>query len=188
MTNDGGYLIAGETGSYGNGNFLGYLVKTDSLGNQVWANTYGSSENDGFRDVKQLADNSIIIAGYTKNNASGFKDFWIIRTDENGNMVGIENNYELAITNYELKQNFPNPFNPMTKISFQLAENSEQMAEIVVYNSVGQQVWSSPITDHALRVTGSVLFDGSSFNSGIYYYSLVIDKKVISTKSMVLIK
>ncbi len=187
-TNDGGYLIAGETGSYGNGNFLGYLVKTDSLGNQVWANTYGSSENDGFRDVKQLADNSIIIAGYTKNNSSGFKDFWIVRTDENGNMVGIENNYELAITNYELKQNYPNPFNPMTKISFQLAENSEQMAEIVVYNSVGQQVWSSPITDHALRVTGSILFDGSEFNSGVYYYSLIIDGEKMDTKAMLLIK
>ena len=102
--------------------------------------------------------------------------------------TGIESNYELAITNYELKQNYPNPFNPITKIRYQLSVNSEQLAEIVVHNSAGQQVWSSPITDYALRVTGSILFNGSKFNSGIYYYSLVVDEQKIDTKSMILIK
>ncbi len=101
---------------------------------------------------------------------------------------GIEDNYELAITNYELKQNYPNPFNPVTKISYQLAVSSEQLVEIIVYNSAGQKIWSSPITDHSLRVTGSVLFNGSNLNSGIYYYSLVINGKEMDTKSMVLIK
>jgi len=106
--------------------------------------------------------------------------------------VGIENNnYELAITNYELKQNYPNPFNPTTKIRYQLAVNSNQLAEIVVHNSVGQQVWSknlSTVTHNPLPVTVSITFNGSKFNSGIYYYSLVIDGKKMDTKSMVLIK
>ncbi len=104
-------------------------------------------------------------------------------------LLGVdESNYELAITNYELKQNYPNPFNPVTKISFQLAVNSEQLAEIVVHNSAGQQVWSSPITVHSSQLTGSILFNGSKFNSGIYYYSLVVDGKKLDTKSMILIK
>ena len=103
--------------------------------------------------------------------------------------LDIENNYELSIMNYELKQNFPNPFNPHTRINYTSAPLSvNQLVEIVVYNAKGQKVWSSPITDHALRVTGSILFDGSKFNSGIYYYSLVVDNKVIQTKSMILIK
>ena len=97
--------------------------------------------------------------------------------------------YELSIMNYELKQNYPNPFNPVTRINYTSASLSvNQSAEIVVHNSLGQQVWSSPIMHHALRVTGSILFDGSKFNSGIYYYSLVVDGKRLSTKSMVLIK
>jgi len=108
-------------------------------------------------------------------------------------LVGIEDNYELRITNYELKQNYPNPFNPVTKINYRLPVNtmhasSLQSAKIVVYNAAGQMVWSSPITPHSSQFTGSVLFDGSKFNSGVYYYSLVVDGKSMSTKAMILIK
>ena len=104
------------------------------------------------------------------------------------NIVGIEDNYELSIMNYELIQNYPNPFNPMTNINYTSAPLSvNQSAEIVVYNSLGQKVWSSgnlPFTIHH----SSLFFDGSKFNSGIYYYSLVVDGKKIDSKSMILIK
>ncbi len=88
-----------------------------------------------------------------------------------------------------LKQNYPNPFNPTTEIRYQLPVNGEQLAEIVVHNSAGQQVWSKNLsTDHSSPITDHCTFDGSKFNSGIYYYSLVVDGKKIDTKSMVLIK
>ena len=103
--------------------------------------------------------------------------------------VGIDDNYELAITNFELKQNYPNPFNPVTKINYELQITNYEKAEIVVLNALGQKVWSSPVTRYGiLPVTGSILFDGSKFNSGIYYYSLIVDGKKMDTKSMVLIK
>jgi len=100
----------------------------------------------------------------------------------------INDNYELRITNYELKQNYPNPFNPVTKINYELRITNYELAEIVVYNASGQEVWSSPITDHSSQLTGSILFDGSAFNSGVYYYSLVVDGKKLNTKAMILIK
>ncbi len=102
--------------------------------------------------------------------------------------VGIEDNYELGITNYELKQNYPNPFNPHTRINYELAITNYELVEIVVYNAAGQKVWSSQLTAHSSQLTGSILFDGSQFNSGIYYYSLVVDGKKMDTKSMILIK
>ncbi len=84
-----------------------------------------------------------------------------------------------------LYQNYPNPFNPVTKISFQLAVNSEQLVEIVVYNAMGQSVWSSkPLSLN----TNNCLFDGSKFNSGVYYYSLIVDGIKVDTKAMLLIK
>ena len=105
--------------------------------------------------------------------------------------VGIDN-YESAITNYELKQNYPNPFNPLTRINYEFIStplNDLQSAKIVVHNATGQMVWSSPVTRYGiLPVTGSILFDGSKFNSGIYYYSLIVDEKVKDTKAMILIK
>jgi len=90
-----------------------------------------------------------------------------------------------------LEQNYPNAFNPITKINYEITSatlSNLRLAEIVIYNSAGQQVWSSPITDHALHVTGSILFDGSKFNSGVYYYSLIVDGQKLDTKKMVLTK
>jgi len=58
-------------------------------------------------------------------------------------------------------------------------------AKIVVYNAMGQMVWNSkPL----ILNSNHCLFDGSLFNSGIYYYSLIIDGRKMATKSMVLIK
>ena len=89
---------------------------------------------------------------------------------------------------YKLSQNYPNPFNPMTKINYELAITNYELAEIVVYNAMGQMVWSSQLTAHSSQLSSSINFDGSAFNSGVYYYSLVVDGKRLSTKSMVLIK
>ena len=101
--------------------------------------------------------------------------------------TGINDDLELGIMNYELKQNYPNPFNPITKIDYELRITNYEEAEIVVFNTVGQQVWSSgnlPFTIHH----SPLHFDGSKFNSGIYHYSLIVDGKKIDTKSMLLIK
>ena len=131
---------------------------------------------------------SVSLDGYTSVDSFVVVDEnEILEIDLESNS-SINDNYELQITNYELKQNYPNPFNPVTKINFQYPISNNQYSEIVVHNSLGQQVWSSPITNHALSVTGSCIFDGSNLNSGIYYYSLIIDGKKIDTKSMVLIK
>ena len=102
--------------------------------------------------------------------------------------VGIDANTSTPLSDRKLKQNYPNPFNPMTKINYELGITNFELAEIVVYNAMGQMVWSLPITDHSSPITEYCLFDGSKFNSGIYYYSLIVDGKKIDTRSMILIK
>ena len=112
-----------------------------------------------------------------------------------GDFVKIEeDNYQLSIINYQLKQNYPNPFNPLTRINYELRITNYETAEIVVYNATGQSVWSSPVGARSSCPSldpnnhGSIQFDGSKFNSGVYYYSLIVDGKKLSTKAMVLIK
>ena len=141
-------------------------------------------------------------AGYTDENGHGIIDITPFNSSnvklcitarmkipyfETIDLVGIENNYELSIMNYELKQNYPNPFNPNTLINYELRITDYEFAEIVVHNSIGQQIWSSgnlPFTIHH----SPLYFDGSKFNSGIYYYSLIVDGKKMDTKAMLLIK
>ncbi len=105
---------------------------------------------------------------------------------ETGIFESFDNN---SINSYNLT-NYPNPFNPTTKIRYRLPvktmnASSLQSAEIVVYNLAGQIVWAS---ESLKKPVGATDFDGSTFNSGVYYYSLVVDGKRLSTKSMVLIK
>ena len=84
-----------------------------------------------------------------------------------------------------LFQNYPNPFNPVTQIKFDLSDSNFKTAEILVYNSAGQQVWQRSV---ATMQVSSLQFNGTKFDSGIYYYSLVLDGKKMSTKKMLMVK
>ena len=84
-----------------------------------------------------------------------------------------------------LHQNHPNPFNPSTVISYQLAMNS--VVGLEVFDVMGRKVAS--LVDNKLQSEGehSVHWDASSFPSGIYLYRLNAGYTQI-TKRMMLIK
>lgn len=83
-----------------------------------------------------------------------------------------------------LYQNYSNPFNPTTVISFQLSVSSN--VTLKVFDAMGREV---AILENGLRNSGvhSVNFDASALSSGIYIYRLTTDS-FISTKKMLLIK
>ncbi len=99
-----------------------------------------------------------------------------------GNETGIPENFTLA-------QNFPNPFNPETKIQYSVPELSE--ISLKVYDITGKIV-SSLVNTVQLPGKYSVIWNakddfGNTLPSGIYFYSLVTDK-FKETKRMVLVK
>jgi hypothetical protein len=85
QTEEGGYIIAGATKSFGSGNQDAWLIKTDANGNEQWRKIYGGTGDDGAYSVKNTLDDGYILAGWTDSYGAGSVDAWVIKVDENGN-------------------------------------------------------------------------------------------------------
>ncbi len=85
----------------------------------------------------------------------------------------------------ELKDNYPNPFNPDTNIPFQLAETGEVTIE--VYNILGQNVTTLARGEQYQAGSHQVTFDGSDMSSGTYLIRMEVNGEVHTSK-MLLVK
>ncbi len=85
QTNDGGYIIIGETSSFGSGLEDLWLIKTDSFGNVLWDKTFGGSNYDTGYVIRNTNDGGYILTGWTASYGEDDADAWLIKTDYNGN-------------------------------------------------------------------------------------------------------
>jgi len=85
-TFDGGYVAVG----YGVGvssNFDIYVLRLDASGNTMWCNSYGSIYEDRGYGVTQTADSGFAIAGQTNGLGAGLQDVYVLKVDQNGQLV-----------------------------------------------------------------------------------------------------
>jgi len=87
QTNDGGYIIAGETMSSGSGDWDFYLIKTNGNGEAVWTKTYGGASWDNAYSVQQTKDGGFILAGKTASFGTGMEDAYVVKTNVNGDTL-----------------------------------------------------------------------------------------------------
>ncbi len=133
----------------------------------------GSSNLNSVTILKQLAD--ITIQLYN----SGF-------------VIGVEPVSSEVPNTFMLYQNFPNPFNPVTKIKFDIplsplsSVGEGPGVRLVIYDILGREI-AVLVNNNLKPGTYEADWDASNFSSGIYFYS-IITKDFTDTKKMVLIK
>jgi hypothetical protein len=88
------------------------------------------------------------------------------------------------LPNYYMIRNYPNPFNPMTTINYSIHQKS--LVELKIYNLSGQCI-STLVNEEQMPGNYKIIFDGTEYPTGIYFYRLINNMKT-ECKKMLLIK
>jgi hypothetical protein len=86
QTSDGGYIVAGYTYSYGNGESDVYLLKVSSNGSKMWDKYFGGDFWDEGYSVQQTSDGGFVVVGLTNSFGAGEYDVYLIKTRSNGGL------------------------------------------------------------------------------------------------------
>ncbi|GMU95141.1 glycoside hydrolase family 2 TIM barrel-domain containing protein [Ignavibacterium album] len=101
----------------------------------------------------------------------------------------IEKSEDELPTEFNLEQNFPNPFNPVTKIRFSvLPKVKSQMSKVIlkVFDVLGNEV-ATLLDEEKPAGYYEIEFNAGSLTSGIYFYQLIADD-FVQTRKMILLK
>lgn len=116
------------------------------------------------------------IKGKAQNNGKNAR--FVLRINPGGDAAGLP-------SKVELKDNYPNPFNPTTNIRFALPLQNEVTIEI--YDILGRKVMTLLDNQSFQAGTHTIEWDASSLASGVYIYRLITPNRILS-KKMTLIK
>ncbi|MBI4646045.1 MAG: T9SS type A sorting domain-containing protein [Bacteroidia bacterium] len=110
QTDDGGYIIVGETYSFGNSPV--YIVKTDSVGNMLWDKILDdASDIETCRSIECTSDGGYIITGGI-TGASGIFDAYLLKINSSGSIQWSKRyeNFNISIEGYSAKQSLDNGY------------------------------------------------------------------------------
>ena len=143
---------------------------------QISFNLFGMLSGDKIKFRATITDTSIFY------NTAHYPDAGWVVMNVLPPILNVEE--ENLLSFYELAQNFPNPFNPTTKIKYQLPE--PVFVTIKVYDVLGNEI-ETLVNEEKIAGSYDVDFDGNELASGIYYYRITTGN-FSQTKKMILIK
>ena len=127
---------------------------------------------------------SMIRTGFGEENIK-----WAIVSATTSTTIAVDSDYNMIPVKLWLKQNFPNPFNPMTMLQYDLPHNS--LVNITIYDMLGREVKTliNQTQDAGYKsLQWNATNDyGKPVSAGIYLYQIQAGE-YISTKKMVLLK
>ena len=171
-----------------NGRILPWVQDSSSENYPIWSNFAASQRDVFFLDYNGATDTSFSITPYS---SSDIEDVQYLKEL----ILGLRTNQALEIDNllvpgsYFLYQNFPNPFNPSTKIRWELPKNA--FVNITIYDSNGKVV-KTLVNSFQLSGYKTINWDATDnrnkpISSGLYIYRLQSGSHV-DTKKMILLR
>ena len=131
-------------------------------------------------------DGLTVIAGGKKVHARAFGnggEIDNIAVDTSDIPLSVHN-ISMIPKSYALRQNFPNPFNPVTKIKFDLPNNTK--VKIIIYDISGREI-SQLVNNNLSAGSYEIEWNGNDFASGVYFYKMQTES-FADVKRMILIK
>jgi hypothetical protein len=147
QTSDGGYALAGYTQSYGAGSGDFWLIKIDQYGGIEWSQTYGGPNDDAASTVIQTSDGGYALAGYTDSYGAGGHDFWLVKTNQYGEM--------------EWRRTYGGPYNEIPYSLVQTSDGGFALAGFTGSYSVGINDFWLVKTDPSGNMIFNVAMGGS---------------------------
>ncbi len=84
LVTGGGYIVAGQTLSFGAGGNDALVLKVDAKGDVVWQKTYGGPLTDWASSIEKTVGGGYVVLGETSSFEAGDRDLWIFKIDESG--------------------------------------------------------------------------------------------------------
>lgn len=144
-----------------------------------------------------LLDTTVTVDSFMVSGLSENKYYWHVNAQNIGgssqyseawsftvNLSNIVRNNNEIPKVFKLYNNYPNPFNPVSKIKFDIPKASD--VKITIFNTLGQNI-ASLVDSHLVPGSYSVEWNATIYPSGVYFYKLTAGD-FTQTKKMVLIK
>jgi len=184
QTHDGGYIVVGETQSYGAGAYDIYTLGLFSTGDTLWTSTSGGTSSDRAYSIALTSDGGYAIAGYTQSFGAGSYDVYFAKIDYYSFMPVCESGFSRQ--DEPTFSAYPNPFNSSVAISFG-ADSDIAPSRVEVYDVDGRIVEEIPVSTHGTGIFAGGDFSGacrwspaSSIASGVYFIRAIFGDKSVS--------
>lgn len=156
--------------------------KYDSNGNFMWEIIYtGPDSISSGQNILLDKNYNIYVNG---QQAVGSNANFV--TMKYAQLIGINPITNEIPKEYKLFQNYPNPFNPSTTINYHVSQNNS-FIEFTVYDLMGKEIRKLVDQKQSIGVY-QINFSAENLSSGIYFYKLTVNGKLIDTKKMILVK
>ncbi|MHA1269337.1 MAG: hypothetical protein ACTSPY_06070 [Candidatus Helarchaeota archaeon] len=158
-------ILCGETSSFGTGSSDAFIVKYDSLGNQIYNRTWGGAGSEGSNAISIDVNNNIYLCGNT-NSFGGLIDVFLVKYDSMGTLIwnqtwgGPDNDNGMSTI-------VDNSQNVYIAGLCDLAANgsSNGSAFLVKYDSAGSFLWQSIWGGPEYEIMNDIAIDG---NNNVY--------------------